>query len=152
MCLCGNLQDTCICITCLYNLHSSSSLNTQCILYILSLPPFPSSFLLPSLLPSFLPPPPFPPIQHTRLLSVVESLDNGMPIRESRDCDISLVARHFYHHSGTSPSRTSNTHRVLFLSTFRSLAFVVAYDTCGEVSPFRQLMNMTKSKKCSPKS
>ena len=38
---------------------------------------------------------------HThRLLSVVESMDNGKPIRESRDCDIPLVARHFYHHSG----------------------------------------------------
>jgi aldehyde dehydrogenase (NAD+) len=35
-----------------------------------------------------------------RLLSVVESLDNGKPIRESRDIDIPLVARHFYHHAG----------------------------------------------------
>ena len=35
-----------------------------------------------------------------RLLSVVESMDNGKPIRESRDCDIPLIARHFYHHSG----------------------------------------------------
>jgi aldehyde dehydrogenase (NAD+) len=31
---------------------------------------------------------------------VVESLDNGKPIRESRDIDIPLVARHFYHHAG----------------------------------------------------
>jgi aldehyde dehydrogenase (NAD+) len=31
---------------------------------------------------------------------VVESLDNGKPIRESRDLDIPLVARHFYHHAG----------------------------------------------------
>ncbi len=35
-----------------------------------------------------------------RLISVLESLDNGKSIRESRDCDIPLVARHFYHHSG----------------------------------------------------
>ncbi len=27
-------------------------------------------------------------------------MDNGKPIRESRDIDIPLVARHFYHHSG----------------------------------------------------
>ncbi len=38
--------------------------------------------------------------RNARLLSVVESLDNGKPIRESRDIDIPLVARHFYHHAG----------------------------------------------------
>lgn len=38
--------------------------------------------------------------KHSRILSVVESLDNGKPIRESRDIDIPLVARHFYHHAG----------------------------------------------------
>ena len=27
-------------------------------------------------------------------------MDNGKPIRESRDLDIPLVARHFYHHAG----------------------------------------------------
>ncbi len=35
-----------------------------------------------------------------RLLAVLESLDNGKPIRESRDLDVPLVARHFYHHAG----------------------------------------------------
>jgi aldehyde dehydrogenase (NAD+) len=38
--------------------------------------------------------------KHARLISVVESMDNGKPIRESRDLDIPLVARHFYHHAG----------------------------------------------------
>ena len=38
--------------------------------------------------------------KHARLISVLESMDNGKPIRESRDCDIPLVARHFYHHAG----------------------------------------------------
>ncbi len=38
--------------------------------------------------------------KHSRLFAVVESLDNGKPIRESRDIDIPLVARHFYHHAG----------------------------------------------------
>jgi aldehyde dehydrogenase (NAD+) len=33
-------------------------------------------------------------------LAVLETLDNGKPIRESRDIDIPLVARHFYHHAG----------------------------------------------------
>jgi aldehyde dehydrogenase (NAD+) len=35
-----------------------------------------------------------------RLLAVLESLDNGKPIRESRDVDAPLAARHFYHHAG----------------------------------------------------
>ncbi|MEM8601938.1 MAG: aldehyde dehydrogenase family protein, partial [Bacteroidota bacterium] len=38
--------------------------------------------------------------KHARLFAVLESLDNGKPIRESRDLDIPLVARHFYHHAG----------------------------------------------------
>jgi aldehyde dehydrogenase (NAD+) len=38
--------------------------------------------------------------KHSRLLSVLETMDNGKPIRESRDIDIPLVARHFYHHAG----------------------------------------------------
>ena len=38
--------------------------------------------------------------KHARLFAVLESLDNGKPIRESRDIDIPLVARHFYHHAG----------------------------------------------------
>ena len=35
-----------------------------------------------------------------RFLAVLETLDNGKPIRESRDIDVPLVARHFYHHAG----------------------------------------------------
>src|SRR2546425_9167327 len=38
--------------------------------------------------------------KHARLLAVLESLDNGKSIRETRDIDIPLVARHFYHHAG----------------------------------------------------
>jgi aldehyde dehydrogenase (NAD+) len=38
--------------------------------------------------------------KNSRLFAVIESLDNGKPIRESRDIDIPLVARHFYHHAG----------------------------------------------------
>ncbi len=38
--------------------------------------------------------------KHARHLSVIESMDNGKPIRETRDIDIPLVARHFYHHAG----------------------------------------------------
>ena len=38
--------------------------------------------------------------KHSRWLAVLETLDNGKPIRESRDMDIPLVARHFYHHAG----------------------------------------------------
>ena len=38
--------------------------------------------------------------KHQRLFAVLESLDNGKAIRESRDIDIPLVARHFYYHAG----------------------------------------------------
>jgi len=38
--------------------------------------------------------------KHSRWLAVLETLDNGKPIRESRDIDIPLVVRHFYHHAG----------------------------------------------------
>ena len=38
--------------------------------------------------------------KHSRLISVLESLDNGKPIRESRDIDIPLAIRHFYYHAG----------------------------------------------------
>jgi aldehyde dehydrogenase (NAD+) len=38
--------------------------------------------------------------KHHRLLAVLESMDNGKPIRESRDIDVPLLARHFYYHAG----------------------------------------------------
>jgi len=38
--------------------------------------------------------------KHSRLLAVMETLDNGKPIRESRDIDVPLAIRHFYHHAG----------------------------------------------------
>jgi aldehyde dehydrogenase (NAD+) len=38
--------------------------------------------------------------KHARLLAVLEALDNGKTIRETRDIDIPLVARHFYYHAG----------------------------------------------------
>ena len=38
--------------------------------------------------------------KNSRFLAVLETLDNGKPIRESRDFDIPMAARHFYHHAG----------------------------------------------------
>lgn len=38
--------------------------------------------------------------KNARLLAVLETMDNGKPIRESRDGDIPAAARHFYHHAG----------------------------------------------------
>ena len=43
--------------------------------------------------------------KHSRLLAVLESLDNGKPIRESRDLDVPLAARHFAHHAGWAQLR-----------------------------------------------
>jgi aldehyde dehydrogenase (NAD+) len=45
--------------------------------------------------------------KHSRLFAVLESMDNGKPIRESRDIDIPLVSRHFYHHAGWAQLRDS---------------------------------------------
>nr|6MVR_A Chain A, Aldehyde dehydrogenase [Loktanella sp. 3ANDIMAR09]6MVS_A Chain A, Aldehyde dehydrogenase [Loktanella sp. 3ANDIMAR09]6MVT_A Chain A, Aldehyde dehydrogenase [Loktanella sp. 3ANDIMAR09] len=38
--------------------------------------------------------------KHARLFAVLETLDNGKPIREARDIDVPLAQRHFYHHAG----------------------------------------------------
>ncbi len=38
--------------------------------------------------------------KHARLFAVLESMDNGKTIRETRDIDIPLVIRHFYYHAG----------------------------------------------------
>src|SRR5690554_6974101 len=38
--------------------------------------------------------------KHSRLFAVLDTLDNGKPIRETRDLDVPLAARHFYHHAG----------------------------------------------------
>ena len=38
--------------------------------------------------------------KHARLFAVLETLDNGKTIRETRDADIPLAVRHFYHHAG----------------------------------------------------
>ena len=31
---------------------------------------------------------------------MVEAMDNGKPIRETRDANVPIVVRHFYHHAG----------------------------------------------------
>ncbi|MES2257761.1 MAG: aldehyde dehydrogenase family protein [Pseudomonadota bacterium] len=38
--------------------------------------------------------------KHARLFAVLETLDNGKTIRETRDIDLPLAARHFYYHAG----------------------------------------------------
>src|SRR5690606_41892745 len=62
--------------------------------------------------------------KHHRLLAVLESLDNGKPIRESRDIDVPLVARHFYHHAGWAQLMDSE------LSDYRPLGVV------GQIIPW----------------
>jgi len=38
--------------------------------------------------------------KHIRLMSVLEAMDNGKTFRETRDADVPIVVRHFYHHAG----------------------------------------------------
>ncbi len=59
-----------------------------------------------------------------RFLSVLETMDNGKPIRESRDIDIPLVARHFYHHAGWAE---------LMASEFKGY---VPLGVCGQIIPW----------------
>jgi len=62
--------------------------------------------------------------KHSRLFAVLESLDNGKPIRESRDIDIPLVARHFYHHAGWAQHLS------------REFPDQVPYGVCGQIIPW----------------
>src|SRR5690554_6697770 len=62
--------------------------------------------------------------KHSRLFSVLESMDNGKPIRESRDIDIPLVARHFYHHAGWAQHLS------------REFPDAVPYGVCGQIIPW----------------
>nr|WP_295892493.1 aldehyde dehydrogenase family protein [uncultured Devosia sp.] len=62
--------------------------------------------------------------KHARLFSVLETMDNGKPIRESRDIDIPLVARHFYHHAGWAQHLS------------REFPDAVPYGVCGQIIPW----------------
>ncbi len=62
--------------------------------------------------------------KHSRLCAVLETMDNGKPIRESRDVDIPLVARHFYHHAGWAQHLE------------REFPGHVPYGVCGQIIPW----------------
>tara|TARA_R110002124_G_scaffold63783_1_gene174660 strand:+ start:11123 stop:13489 length:2367 start_codon:yes stop_codon:yes gene_type:complete len=62
--------------------------------------------------------------KHSRLFAVLETMDNGKPIRESRDIDIPLVARHFYHHAGWAQHLS------------RQFPDAVPYGVCGQIIPW----------------
>jgi len=62
--------------------------------------------------------------KHARLFAVLESLDNGKPIRESRDIDVPLVARHFYYHAGMAQLAETE------------MAGRVPHGVCGQIIPW----------------
>ena len=62
--------------------------------------------------------------KHARLLAVLETMDNGKPIREARDIDVPLVARHFYYHAGLAQLMDAE------------LPGQVALGVCGAVIPW----------------
>ena len=62
--------------------------------------------------------------KHARLFAVLETLDNGKPIRESRDIDIPLAQRHFYFHAGMAQLMDSE------------LPDRVALGVCGQIIPW----------------
>ncbi|SFS90696.1 aldehyde dehydrogenase (NAD+) [Sulfitobacter marinus] len=62
--------------------------------------------------------------KHSRLFAVLETLDNGKPIREARDVDIPLAQRHFYYHAGMAQLMESE------------LPDAQALGVCGQVIPW----------------
>ncbi len=62
--------------------------------------------------------------KHSRLFAVLETLDNGKPIRETRDLDIPLAVRHFYHHAGWAQLMSTE------LSGYESVG------VCGQIIPW----------------
>ncbi|MFY9210069.1 MAG: aldehyde dehydrogenase family protein [Aestuariivita sp.] len=62
--------------------------------------------------------------KHARLFAVLETLDNGKPIREARDIDIPLAQRHFYYHAGMAQLMDE------------ALPDRVALGVCGQIIPW----------------
>ncbi|NIZ61925.1 aldehyde dehydrogenase [Sedimentitalea sp. CY04] len=62
--------------------------------------------------------------KHSRLAAVLETLDNGKPIREARDIDIPLAQRHFYYHAGMAQLMDSE------------LPDAEALGVCGQIIPW----------------
>ena len=62
--------------------------------------------------------------KHSRLFAVLETLDNGKPIRETRDLDIPLAVRHFYHHAGWAQLMSTE------LPGYKSVG------VCGQIIPW----------------
>lgn len=50
--------------------------------------------------------------RHSRLFAVLETLDNGKTIRETRDIDLPLAARHFYHHAEAGATAVGRIRRL----------------------------------------
>jgi len=62
--------------------------------------------------------------KHSRLFAVLETLDNGKPIRESRDIDTPLAQRHFYYHAGMAQLMEAE------------LPGRAAHGVCGQIIPW----------------
>ena len=62
--------------------------------------------------------------KNSRLFAVLETLDNGKPIREARDIDVPLAQRHFYYHAGMAHLMESE------------LPNAEALGVCGQIIPW----------------
>merc|ERR1719391_871217 len=58
--------------------------------------------------------------KHSRLVAVVEALDNGKSIRETRDADTAVVIRHLYHYAGWAQLMSEE------MSTWKSVGVIGA--------------------------
>lgn len=64
-----------------------------------------------------------------RELAVLETLDGGKPIKESRDVDVPLVAQHFFHHAGWCD-------KLKYAAPYLSEGELQPIGVCGQVIPW----------------
>ena len=58
--------------------------------------------------------------KHSRLIAVIEALDNGKSIRETRDADVQIVIRHLYYYAGWAELMDEQVYFGLNRSAFMS--------------------------------
>lgn len=59
-----------------------------------------------------------------RLFATLETLNNGKPLREARELDVPLAARHFYHHAGWAALRS------------QEFPGQIPHGICGQIIPW----------------
>jgi aldehyde dehydrogenase (NAD+) len=67
--------------------------------------------------------------ERARELAILETMDGGKPIRESRDVDLPLVAQHFFYHAGWAD-------KLEYLPLLRGGKTPAPVGVCGQIIPW----------------